>query len=1145
MAADEPDTRLATAAIAALEKRLEHLQAELLRYSAELQGTNDKLAQSERSAQALLTNVPGMVFRAQAHSPFRVHYASDGIEKLTGYPPAHFVADGHPYVELMFEEDVARVDAELGAQAAAGLPMVTEYRIRRADGSERWVEGRARMVDGEPGLIDGTVFDIDERKRAGQALQETREHLRYLIQAVPSVLWTAGPDGALDFVSSAGDRSLTEASQASMGHGWLDFVHPDDVDAARTRWQQSVDSGELYEVRFRLRDAQGGYHWHQVCASSRRDAAGRILRWYGITTDVDDLASAQARAEEAARAKSAFLSTMSHEIRTPLNAVLGFADLLADTELVAQQRDFVNSIRASGDHLLGVINDILDFSKLESGRLPLDLVPCDLRLTVEAALDLVANQAAPKNLELVYRMDEAVPASCLLDAARLRQVLVNLLSNAVKFTSEGEVEVRISARALGDDACELAFHVRDTGIGIPADRLHLLFRDFSQVDDSAARRFGGTGLGLAICKRVVEAQGGSISVESQPGSGSVFSFRLPTKACATPAPMPAASPENLLGRRALLVDDNRSNMEILCAQVKAWGMDAVCLHEPLRALEVMRRAIDHGRPFELAIVDQQMPGIDGLELTRRLHAMAPIPVVLLTSLGTTLASAHAAGARVAASQSKPLHRSLLFETLCGVLTARPAGAAPAPGHAPVMPPLRLLLVEDNLVNRKVATLLLRKLGYDAIDLATDGLEAVEAVSRRTYDAVLMDMQMPNLDGLAATRRIRGEPTASRQPQIIAMTANAASEDRDACLAAGMDDYLAKPIVLSQLTDALLRAAQRIGIVAAPPRLRPSPREDADARARRIAEQVLAGGGEMGALMRRIDWSQTPLGPVYTWPQSLRSALSIVLTQRQPMLLWWGRELVQFYNDAYRPILGSGKHPAAMGQRGRETWPDIWDVIGPLVEAVIERGESTLVERGLLCLYRNGYFEEGFYTYGYSAIRDESGGIGGVLVACAENTAEVIGARRDALLIEIDDRLAHPAADEPLGWETLSALLAQASADLAFALVYQIAEDQASARLVCASGLPAGSIDAPPGLLADDALWPVFQCAGEQRALLLEDLDRLPVLPPWPEAPRRALLLPASGDVVLIAGISARLPLTPGYRLFLQKLATRIGQIGRR
>ncbi|MGH8517853.1 MAG: PAS domain-containing protein, partial [Panacagrimonas sp.] len=513
-------------AATALRDRLSSLQTELLRHSSNLQRANRRLAsseqllrESERHFRALVANIPGMVFRATAAPPWRLNFASEGMERLTGWSADEFIEQGRVFQSLVHEDDLERMSGELAEQAAAGLPLISEYRIRCRDGSVRWVEGRARMADDAPGIFEGVVMDIDERKRAERALTESEENFRHTVDSVPSLLWTTGADGRLEFISEAAARILGVPPRELVEDGWMHVLHPDDQEPGVEEWRQAVRRGEPYESHFRIRLASGEYHTFQNQARPRRDEHGHVVRWYGVSYDIEELVRARARAEQAARARSAFLSAMSHEIRTPLNAVLGFAGLLADTDLSHVQRDFVHSIRASGDHLLRVINDILDFSKLESGSLALTLAPCQPRALVASALQLVSHQAAQRKLQLRGHVDPGVPPALLADEGRLRQILVNLLGNGVKFTTTGKVDVSVHAAPLHDDEYEFEFRVRDTGIGIPAGRRDRLFQDFSQVDDSIARRFGGTGLGLAISKRLVEAHGGALDVESTPGEG--------------------------------------------------------------------------------------------------------------------------------------------------------------------------------------------------------------------------------------------------------------------------------------------------------------------------------------------------------------------------------------------------------------------------------------------------------------------------------------------------------------------------------------------------------------------------------------------------------------------------------------------------
>jgi two-component system sensor histidine kinase/response regulator len=654
--------------------------------------------------------------------------------------------------------------------------------------------------------------------RQQRELMESERHSRLLASVVEQShdsIVTRDLDGVVTTWNRGAERIFGFAKHEAIGRSTRELHLSHLSDAEWAEWLASLRAGRDSN-RQGWRTTQGGERVHTVVTRSPlRDESGALIGDIAIAHDTTELQRAQEElsvakdaAEAAVRAKGEFLANMSHEIRTPMNGIIGMTDLALDTHLTAEQREYLEIVKSSSGALLQIINDILDISKIEAGKLTTETVPFGLRESLRQAIKILALRAHEKHLELIWSVDADVPDALVGDALRMRQIILNLTGNAIKFTARGEIEIKVAL--VGRDAHEawLHFSVRDTGIGIPADQLNSVFEAFTQADSSVTRRFGGTGLGLSICRRLVELMGGQISVESEPGAGSTFHFTLRQGIGVAAAPPPGMAPSDAFDNQpVLVVDDNARCRNLLCEYLRAWRLAPVGCESGAEALAQLATARAAGRPFRLALIDGTLGEDDSFALATEIasaHAQNT-PAIVLADTTQGRAAARARERGYAQVLLKPASQSDLFDAVATALDphAQHAAVADTARIAAVAPSARLkiLLVEDNAVNRTLAMRLLAKLGH-TVDEAHDGAAAVRMTAESVYDAVLMDMQMPVMDGLAATRAIRARETGGAHLPIVAMTANAMRGDRERCLDAGMDDYVTKPISINTLLDAL-------------------------------------------------------------------------------------------------------------------------------------------------------------------------------------------------------------------------------------------------------------------------------------------------------------------------------------------------------
>ncbi len=665
-------------------------------------------------------------------------------------------------------------------------------------------------------LTERLKGEISDREKAADALQRSREMLKRVIESFPHSIFWKGPDLRYlgcnqNFAREAGCEAISDViGKTDAQLAWTE-------DEARLFYEWDMEAVRSLVPLRRMLERESG----ALCFETRRipmfDSKGKFIGVLGSHEDVTEKEMA-ARAIAANRAKSQFLANMSHEIRTPMNGVLGMAELLLGTELDEQQRKLAETVFRSGESLLRVLNDILDFSKIEAGKLELEDLDFDLRDHVEELMELVAVNAHRKGLEFICQIDNDVPSGVTGDPGRLRQILTNLIGNAVKFTEQGEVFVRASLREEAEDSVLVGFEVRDTGIGIPQEAQSKIFESFSQTDQSMNRRFGGTGLGLSISRQLCEMMGGRIEVESRPGKGSSFHFTVRLKKQQHgKSDRKASLFSKPFNARVLVVDDNETNRAVIQCLLNSWKMSSGCAESGEQALKMLRDAADSGNAYDLAILDRTMPGMDGFELAAGIKedpALASVALIMLS--GDVEKSPHPG---VAANLMKPARPSLLYNAIVdSTQGGRGSKKDPSTAHSPagsfgveeavvelVFTPI--LLAEDNPTNQQVCTAMLHKLGCRRIDVVSNGLEALQALSSTKYGLVLMDCQMPEMDGYEAARlfrKIERKTGAASRTPVVALTAHVMKGAQEQCLEAGMDDYLSKPFTLSQMRAALDR-----------------------------------------------------------------------------------------------------------------------------------------------------------------------------------------------------------------------------------------------------------------------------------------------------------------------------------------------------
>src|SRR5271165_4430099 len=753
-----------------------------------------------------------------------ITYWNQGAQRLYGWSKEEAIGNvTHTLLKTQHPQSLHNINAQLLATGHWEGELVHT----RRDGALVTVASSWTLQRDEansPVSVIEMNYNITARKDSEEALRLSEERFSSAFEYAAVGMALVSLSGRWLKVNQALCDSIGYSAKELCGKTFQDLTHPDDLETDLANVRQLLD-GEIssYKMEKRYFHKEGRVVWALLGVSLLRDKQNKPLYFISQIEDISEIKRSMTRQQEltekaqaAERAQSDFLAVMSHEIRTPMNGVIGMTGLLLDTGLNPEQRNLAETIRTSGESLLTIINDILDFSKIEAGQMSFEELDFDLREVVEDAVEMMASQAQAKGIELVGGVEPEVSTKVRGDPGRVRQVLANLINNAIKFTKSGEVAIRVSAQEKTETELQARFEIKDTGIGIPPETQARLFQPFVQADSSTSRKFGGTGLGLAICKRLAESMNGSIGVESTLGEGSTFWVLLRFRR-QIEAEIPPQNKHEFVDTRVLIVDDNETSRQSLHKQITAWRLSNGCASTGVEALAMLHQSVAEKAPYPLAIIDMQMPEMDGLALVRKINAdplLSATRLILFSPFGKSIQTDELKTANVAACCVKPVRQSALFDCIVQVLT-RPSSAGesrqPEPflrSTVPLSPRReRVLLAEDNVVNQRVALGNLRKLGYTA-DVASNGIEVLNALGRKRYDIILMDFHMPEMDGFEVTKEIRKLERGVDRTWIIAMTASAMVDDREKCLTAGMDDYINKPLRRAELRAALERGAAR-------------------------------------------------------------------------------------------------------------------------------------------------------------------------------------------------------------------------------------------------------------------------------------------------------------------------------------------------